>query len=138
MSGFIKCASLWSSVLGGEGDYRGVTWQLPPRIGRLFAIISMRRPYCLWMWSRLRSVSDVFVVTRAPTPRRHWERAFRLQNVCPHDATSGGIFFPPISPTRKITHVFTHFNRFSFKQATSTSQCKARENSLNFTTKKKS
>ena len=42
----------------------------PPQTGRPFAITSMRRSSCLWMWSRFKSVSKVFVVTRAPASRQ--------------------------------------------------------------------
>ena len=41
----------------------------PPEMGRPFAITSMRRSSCLWMWSMFKSVSKVLVVTRAPACR---------------------------------------------------------------------
>ena len=48
----------------------------PPQMGRPFAITSMRRSSCLWMWSRFKSVSKVLVVTRAPASR-HMRAAAR-------------------------------------------------------------
>ena len=52
----------------------------PPQMGRPFAITSMRRSSCLWMWSRFKSVSKVLVVTRAPASR-HMRAAARSRGV---------------------------------------------------------
>ena len=48
----------------------------PPQIGRPFAITSMRRSSCLWMWSRFKFVNKVLMVTRAPASR-HMRAAAR-------------------------------------------------------------
>ena len=49
----------WLAISGEGRNYGGVncySWA-PPQMGRPFAITSMRRSSCLWMWSRFKSVS---------------------------------------------------------------------------------
>ena len=57
------------SLVSGETMVVSTASWAPPQTGRPFAITSMRRSFCRWMWSRFKSVSRVLVVTRAPASR---------------------------------------------------------------------
>ena len=54
------------SRVSGETMVVSTASWAPPQTGRPLAITSMRRSFCLWMWSKFKSVSNVLVVTRAP------------------------------------------------------------------------
>ena len=60
----LRCG--WPSLVWSETVVVSTASWAPLQIGRPFAITSMRRSSCLWMWSRFKSVSKVLVVTRAP------------------------------------------------------------------------
>ena len=70
----------WLSLVRNETMVVSTASWAPPQMGRLFAITSMRRSCCLWMWSRFKSVSKVLVVTRAPASR-HTRAAARSRGV---------------------------------------------------------
>ena len=70
----------WPSLVRGETMVVSTASWAPPQMGRPFAITSMRRSSCLWMWSRFKSVSKVLVVTRAPASR-HMRAAARSKGV---------------------------------------------------------
>ena len=70
----------WPSLVRGETMVVSTASWAPPQMGRPFAITSIRRSSCLWMWSRFKSVSKVLVVTRAPASR-HMRAAARSKGV---------------------------------------------------------
>ena len=74
----------WPSVVRGENMVVSTASWAPPEMGRPFAITSMRRSSCLWMWS-MKSVSKVLVVTRAAA-RSRGVLPFRRIPDCAHAA----------------------------------------------------